>query len=350
MAKAKKALNDTPPWLWPTLLLASLLVPFAAISVGSLSIPITEVMMTLLPQAWTPSSLADSPSQLTYTVVWELRLPRTLMAMLAGASLAMSGFVLQSVTRNPLADPYLFGISSGASFGAVVTLTGAFGAASLWLPIGAFVGALLAITIVIALMGRQSYRQAERMLLAGVAVSFLFSALSSGLIYGADANAIASVLFWNMGSVARVQWQQLWQPASALLIALLFFLWNRRSIEALAAGDEAAHSLGVKVAQTRIAALVMAALVTAIVVSLCGGIGFVGLVIPHLVRLLNRACGWQMSWLQHLLVSLALGAIFLVVVDAMARLILPMQELPLGVITASIGSIFFIYLLGRVRS
>ncbi|GLP98126.1 FecCD family ABC transporter permease [Paraferrimonas sedimenticola] len=333
-------LDNAPAWLWPSLLLLLIAAPLFSITQGAIALDLGQVWGALV-----------EPTQqgLSQSVVWQLRLPRVVMAMIAGAALASAGFVLQSVTRNPLADPYLFGISSGASFGAVVTITGAFGASVWWLPAGAFAGAVLAIGLVLGLMGQAGYRQAERMLLAGVAVSFLFSALSAGLIYGADTNAIASVLFWNMGSVARVEWSQLWLPSSALVIALGWFLWQRRAIEAMACGDEAAHTLGVRVRRVRVQALLMAALVTSAVVALCGGIGFVGLVVPHLVRLMNRGFGWRLSWLQHLLCSVGLGAIFLVLVDTLARLLLPAQELPLGVITASIGSIFFIYLLGRVR-
>ncbi|MBT1444388.1 iron ABC transporter permease [Shewanella sp. JM162201] len=302
---------------------------------------------------------APLPADVAYLdsrILLELRLPRILLAFVCGAGLALSGWALQLVTRNPLADPYLFGISAGASLGAIVvlSLTAGVGASSaaaaagmaasdswlsvLTLPTGAFVGASVSVLLVLALSGFGLQSQVERMLLSGVATSFLFSALGSLVLYFSSPQVTASLLFWSLGSFARAAWDTLMVPWLVFGLFVLFLLINRRELLAMSAGDETAHSLGVPVARLRIISLLMCSLMTAVLVASCGGIGFVGLMIPHIVRLMFPAR-------QSLMIVAMLGGLLMVWVDVLARALLPSQELPVGVITAVLGSGFFLVLL-----
>ncbi|WP_299491306.1 iron ABC transporter permease [uncultured Shewanella sp.] len=287
----------------------------------------------------------NEPVGLKDRIIIELRLPRVLLALIAGAGLSIAGSVLQTVTRNPLADPYLFGISSGASFGAVVVLTllgqgvlSHYGLTWIGLPIGALIGAGLSVFIVLSMCGNDVGRQVERMLLSGVAVSFMFGALSSLMLYFSSPQAAASVLFWSLGSFAKATWSGLMLPALVVVCCTAIILLFQRSIIAMKMGDETAHTLGINVSLLRLGMLILCSVITATLVASCGGIGFVGLMIPHIIRLLFPG---QLS----LILTGALGGIFMIWVDVVARTLLSYQELPVGIITAVIGSIFFLFIL-----
>ncbi|MCL1126889.1 FecCD family ABC transporter permease [Shewanella surugensis] len=280
-------------------------------------------------------------------IIMELRLPRVLLAFVAGAGLSVAGSVLQTVTRNPLADPYLFGISSGASFGAVVVLTllgqgvlSSHGVGWIGLPLGAFIGAGLSVFIVLSMCGNDVGRQVERMLLSGVAVSFMFGALSSLLLYFSSPQAAASVLFWSLGSFAKATWSGLMLPVIVVISCTGIILLFKRQIIAMKMGDETAHTLGINVSLLRLGMLSVCSVITAVLVASCGGIGFVGLMIPHIVRLLFPG---QLS----LMLTAMLGGIFMIWIDVLARTLLSYQELPVGIITAVIGSTFFLFVLRR---
>jgi len=274
-------------------------------------------------------------------IVLELRFPRIILAFLAGAGLSLSGAVLQTVTRNPLADPYLFGISSGASFGAVLVIA-SVGAASSMVSItgGAFLGGALSVLLVVSLAGMGV--QIERMLLAGVAVQFMFSSATSLVLYLSDPQAAASLLFWILGSFTRASWDNLLLPFVVITFCLVVFLAFTRPLRAILAGDESAKSLGVEVYRLRIGMLLLSSLLTATLVASCGGIGFVGLMVPHIVRriLINQS--------QYILIGSAIfGGIFMIWVDVLARMLMENSELPVGVITAAMGSMFFLLVLKR---
>ncbi|MCG9768210.1 iron ABC transporter permease [Pseudoalteromonas piscicida] len=280
------------------------------------------------------------PNVLQQRVVVELRLPRTLLAMSAGAGLAIAGLILQTVTRNPLADPYLFGISSGASFG-VVVLIALFGAqSSLMMSGAAFVGSLLSILLLLFVANRNALQQVETMLLAGVALSFLFSAFTSLLLYWSDPQAISAILFWNLGSFARASWQWLWLPCLVVLLSFITLLVMRRPLNALLLGDESATTLGVNVGRVRIGMLLLSSLLTAVLVAACGGVGFVGLMIPHIVRFFI-----SQAKVIGLVATALCGSLLMLWVDVLSRTLIDNQELPVGVITAAIGSAFFLALL-----
>jgi len=323
----------------PTLLLA-LLIPLAVISpliaivLGTADISLAEVIgaigrtITALIQTESNTSLADR-------IIIELRMPRALMAMVCGAGLAVSGSVLQSVTRNPLADPYLFGISAGASLGAILALTG--GLTLLPLPASAFLGSLIAVAVVVV-MARDG--QVETLVLSGVAISFLLSSIANLILYFGDPQAMQAVLFWSLGSFSRATWSTLMIPASIVITATIIIYQFQRPLQALMAGDESAHTQGVAVLPLRLGMLILTALMTSSLVAACGGIGFVGLMVPHIVRMLIGS-----ATSSSLIATALLGGVLMVWVDLLARLILPSQELPVGVMTAMLGSVFFIGLL-----
>ncbi|WP_338591935.1 iron ABC transporter permease [Shewanella khirikhana] len=331
-------------YLLAALILACLVSPALASMFGAADIHFSEAMSVYL-----HALIGERPADVPYLdsrILLELRLPRILLAFVCGAGLALAGWALQLVTRNPLADPYLFGISSGASLGAIVVMSlgslfgGAFveAADGISLPLGAFAGASASVLMVLALSGFGLQSQVERMLLSGVAISFLFGALGSLLLYFSSPQVTASLLFWSLGSFARASWDLLWLPWTIFGVFVGFLSVMRRQLLALSAGDETAHGLGVPVARLRIISLLMCSLMTAVLVASCGGIGFVGLMIPHITRLMFPGR-------QSLMIVVLMGGLFMMWVDVLARSLLPAQELPVGVITAVIGSGFFLLLL-----
>jgi iron complex transport system permease protein len=284
----------------------------------------------------------------TDTIVWLIRLPRVLLAGIVGASLAMVGVALQAVTANRLADPHLLGVSSGATLGAVAAtlfLGAIFGPFTLSLM--AFFGALLATAMVIALAHRRGRLDSDRLLLSGVAVSFVMLAAANLLLYLGDQRAASSILFWTLGGVGLARWSLLGVPASLAFLGGILLLGRRRELNALMTGDLAAVSLGVPVSRMRWEIFLVSALVTGAMVAVSGAIGFVGLVTPHLCRPLVGAEHGRL-----LPVSALGGAILLIWADVAARTLIAPEDLPIGVVTALLGGTFFIVLMrfgGRSR-
>lgn len=319
------------PWLRIStsilLLLASIA---AALQLGPVALPLWDIFQ------------GSPENPVNAEIFWQLRLPRVLLAGLAGAALAICGALLQLLSRNSLADPYLFGVVSGAALGAT--------ACTVWfpqlsLPVAAFAGALFAIMLVLALArraARHGMQSISTLLLTGLAVSFFCSALASLLLYQADSFAANRIMFWLMGSLSRANWPAVQLIALTLLLTLMVCALGRRQLAALHWSDEMAQSLGVAVQRWRFLLLILCALLTAVVVAYCGGIGFVGLMVPHLVRLMFGG-----HVLTLLFGSAVFGAIFLIWVDSGARMLLAPQELPLGILTALCGSVFFLLLLSR---
>jgi iron complex transport system permease protein len=262
-------------------------------------------------------------------IVWNLRMPRTLLAAVCGAGLAVCGTVMQSLLRNPLADPFVLGVSSGASTGAVAVVVLGVGGGAMSLSAGAFLGALLSFALV----------------LSGVAAMQLFSALTSFIVLtSADAETTRGVLFWLLGSLTGADWGQVLLCAVVLAVVLVVCLGYARTLDAFAFGDEAAAGLGVQVARTRLVLLSLTALLTAALVSCAGAIGFVGLVLPHATRALTGS-----GHARLLPVTALTGAVFLVWVDTVARTVLDPQEVPVGVVTSLIGVPAFVAILYRGR-
>jgi len=282
----------------------------------------------------------DAPDRLTDAIVWELRTPRTLTAAVVGAGLGLAGAVMQSLTRNPLADPYLLGLSSGASLGAVAVLVLGLAVA---LPAAAFVGALAALALSLAIARAAGSLTPTRMVLAGLAVSQLCAAATSVVIFWtATGDSYREIVTWLLGSVAGADWGSVGLSAVALVVVGLALLASAPTLDAFAFGDTAAASLGVHVERTRWSLLAAVALLTGAMVAVSGAIGFVGLVLPHGVRLVLGAPH------RRLLPAVALtGAVFLVWADTLARTVFDPRELPVGVVTALVGVPVFVVLLRR---
>ena len=329
------------------LCLLALVVSFSSLAFGAIEIGLSGLI------EWMASLFGfdSTVDNIHVRIVEELRLPRMILAFLTGAGLSLAGAVLQMVTRNPLADPYLFGISSGASFGAVLviaTLSGSSvflaeqGLLQLGITGGAFLGSALSVILVLAFAGNGM--QIERMLLAGVAVSFMFASATSLVLYHIDANAVATLLFWTMGSFTRANWENLNLPIVIVVACLIVFLGFSRQMRTALAGDENAISLGVNIHKLRIYMLLLSSLMTATLVAHTGGIGFVGLMIPHIIRRLFHHYQRYFLWS-----CVIFGGCFMVWVDVLARTLMDDSELPIGVITAAIGSIFFLLVLKHKR-
>ncbi|WP_225631380.1 FecCD family ABC transporter permease [Streptomyces solaniscabiei] len=281
----------------------------------------------------------------TYQIIWQIRTPRVLLAALVGAGLSAVGVAIQAMVRNALADPFVLGVSSGASVGAVgVTVTGGLAALGLYaVSVGAFAGALVASLLVYAASSSRGALSPPRLVLTGVAMSLGFQAVMSLIIYFApDSEATSMVLYWTMGSFGAATWGVLPVVSVVVLAGLVVLYGYGRTLDVLSLGDETAASLGFDPDRNRKVLLVLVSLVTGVMVAVSGAIAFVGLVMPHVVRMVVGA-----THARVLAVAPLVGAIFMVWVDLAARTLVAPRELPLGVITALVGVPVFIALMRR---
>lgn len=255
----------------------------------------------------------------------------------------MVGAVLQTATRNDLADPFLFGLSSGASAGAVLVITQVGDALGVWsLPIAAFCGGIISASAVLFLFSMQKKRGDNNIVLCGLAISFLFGAVTSFLIYSGDQRAASSILFWTMGGLGLARWDNLFFAAVGVLCLVILLLKRYRELDTLLVSEQTTHSLGINVHRLQSEVFLCCAFCTASIVSLTGVIGFIGLMVPHLVR--------PFSGMTHKLALplIALwGAVILLLGDVVSRTVLAPQELPVGIVTAALGGVFVLYLVWR---
>ena len=316
-----------------------------AISVGAVQIPLGTVWGVFLNKL-VPGLVEPTWSQGREAIVWEIRFPRALLAMMVGAGLAMVGACLQAVTRNPLADPHLLGISSGGAFGAILALlhTGLF-IGLLTVPLLAFLGALGATAIVLGISRFTEATSADRLVLAGVAVSFIIMAGANVLIFLGDPRATHVVVFWMLGGLGLAQWSQLLYPLAVLVLCATWLMLRARDLNAMTVGDETASTLGIPVARFRLSVFVAGALITGVMVAFSGIIGFVGLMVPHVVRMLVGG-----NYHRVLPGSALLGAVFLLWADIVARTVMAPEDMPIGIVTGLVGGIFFVWLLRRKRA
>ena len=321
------------------LLLISLSI---AVSVGAVSVPASTVW-GILANKVSPDLFAPIWSEGREAIVWEIRFPRALLAMMVGSGLAIVGAALQAVTRNPLADPHLLGISSGGAFGAIFALlhSGLF-LGLLTVPLLAFAGALLATAIVLGVSRIADATSADRLVLAGVAVSFIIMAAANGLIFLGDPRASHTVVFWMLGGLGLAQWSQLIYPLVILVASGAWLMCRTTQLNAMTIGDETAVTLGISVARFRLVVFVIGALITGVMVAFSGIIGFVGLMVPHIARILVGG-----NYTRVLPASAMIGAIFLFWADIPARTVMAPEDMPIGIVTGLIGGIFFVWLLGR---
>ncbi|MDQ0982098.1 FecCD family ABC transporter permease [Pseudomonas synxantha] len=322
-----------------TLLLLALL---AGVAIGETAISPQVVLKVLANKLWAAGFVLDPIDE---GVVWNYRLTRALVAAACGAGLATCGVILQSLLRNPLADPYLLGISAGASTGAVLVALIGVGGGLVSLSAGAFVGAMAAFALVILLARASgSSNGTGQIILAGIAGSQLFNALTAFLITkSASSEQARGIMFWLLGNLSGVRWPSVWLAVPVAIVGLTVCLWHRRALDAFTFGSDSAASLGIPVRRVQFVLVACAALVTAVMVSIVGSIGFVGLVIPHAVRLL---LGTGHS---RLLPASALGgALFLIAADVLSRTLIKGQVIPVGVVTALVGApVFALILIGR---
>lgn len=282
-------------------------------------------------------------SEIRANVVWELRLPRALTAAMVGGGLAMVGAVMQTLMRNPMADPYLLGISSGASLGAVSIIVAGVGGGMIAVSGGAFFGALGSFVLVLAIAQRAGRIQADRVILAGVAIAALFAACTSFvIIWVANPQATQEAQFWLSGSLAAARFASVSTVVWVLVPAVVICLWASRALNAFAFGPDAAAGLGIDVNRVRWLLLVTCSLLTGVLVAVSGAIGFVGLLVPHAVRFLVGVDHRRL-----LPVAVVVGGLFLLWVDVAARTMFEPREMPVGIMTAIIGVPVFIWQLRR---
>lgn len=325
-------------WMWTGAGLLVVAVAVAGILVGQVTVPVGEVWQVLATHLF---GARPSARGMAEQIVWEVRLPRVLGGIVVGIALAVTGVVIQAVVRNALGDAYVIGVTPGASLGAVAAIV-LLGAGSLGITAAAFAGAIAAFLVIIALARRGGGWAPGRVILSGVAIGYLLAAATYFLQIMATPTQLQRALFWTLGSVAGVGWEDLPLLTIVTVLGCGWMLLRARWLDALAASPELARSQGVPVGRFQLELMGIAALITACVVSIVGGIGFVGLVIPHAARFFVGA-----SHRRVLLESLLLGAAFLPAVDILARTVLAPTELPIGIITAAVGAPLFIAQLAR---
>lgn len=312
-----------------------------AISIGEIAIPVRTVIEAISNRAL-GTTFEINPIQ--EGVIWDYRLSRALVAACCGVALALSGTILQALLRNPLAEPYVLGISAGASTGAVAVMILGFGSGVLSLSGGAFVGGAVAFALV-ALLATKSGGSSDRIILAGVAGSQLFNALTSYIVTtSANAEQARGVMFWLLGNLGGVRWPDVYLAAPVALLGFVVCIFYGRALDAFMFGTDAAATLGVPIRRVRLVLFGLTALMTATMVSIVGSIGFVGLVIPHVARFIVGHSHGRL-----LPASVMIGAIFMILADIISRTIIPQQILPIGVVTALVGAPAFALILYRAR-
>lgn len=318
-----------------------LLALWLGASIGETSIPMEVVAKTVANRLWQAGYPLDAIDE---GIIWNYRLSRAVVAACCGAALALSGVVLQSLLRNPLADPYILGISAGASTGAVGVAILGFGAGMLTMPLGAFLGALVAFALV-TLLALRAGRGNSAIILAGVAGSQLFNALTSFIVTkAANAEQARGIMFWLLGNLSGVRWPDVSLALPVAILGLVVCLWHARALDAFTFGAESAASLGIPVRRVYVVLTGISALMTAVMVSIVGSIGFIGLVIPHAARLVVGVRHGRL-----LPAAAIIGAIFMIAADILSRTIIAGQVLPIGVITALFGAPAFALILSQRR-
>ena len=332
-------------WLAPVILGLTILTGTA---IGETRLPFATVLQTLANHLWGGSYPVDG---IEAGIIWSYRLPRAIIAACCGAGLALTGVVLQALLRNPLADPYLMGLSAGASTGAVLVTVAGVGGGAISMSLGALTGALLAFGCVVVLAhavsggagGGRATQAAAAIILAGIAGSQMFNALTAFTIArSANAEQARGIMFWLMGNLSGVRWEDVAACAVVCFLGGGLCFWHRRGLDAFTFGADGAASLGINVPALRGSLITATAIMVGVLVSKVGAIGFVGLVVPHAMRFL---VGTRHDRLVP--ASALAGAVFLVAADVISRVIVPGQVLPIGVVTALVGAPAFALILVR---
>ncbi|MGL4731187.1 MAG: FecCD family ABC transporter permease [Clostridium sp.] len=318
-----------------------------AITVGSVDVNSSDLFKIVSNKITGKEIFEKTWSNSIENIIWQLRLPRTLLAGIVGAGLALSGILMQALTKNVLADPYILGISSGASTGAVISilLGSSLSIPFLSIHLGAFLGALLSSILVFILSSKGGKFSSSSLVLTGVAVASVFSAITNFIMFKAeDVRKLYSVMFWMTGSLAGAKWDDLALAIIVLIIASIISITIHKTLDAMLLGEDAAITLGVNIKLFKKIIIVTSTLLTGIMVSLSGIIGFVGLVIPHICRTIAGSIHKKLIPL-----TILLGSLFLIWADILGRVIGSSEELPIGVVTAIIGAPFFLCLLRKSK-
>ena len=322
-----------------------ILVLCSSVFIGAVDIPFETVIRIMIYKIFGIGDVSDIPTYMI-SIVWRLYAPRALLGLVVGVGLAMAGVVMQAMVQNPLADPYILGISSGASLGATfaILMGGTVLAGTVFASFGieafAFIGAMATSALVFILSSIGGKMTTTKLILSGVIISSLCGAFSNLIVYiEPDAEGMRSLTFWLMGSLSTVDFDTVTQCSIAVLIGLVFFVTQPRNLNAMLLGDSAATTLGVNLSSLRKIYIIVTSFIIAIIVCKCGIIGFVGLIIPHLTRGLVGTNHWKL-----LPVAIFIGAIFIMVADIVART-LASSEIPIGIITSLCGAPVFAYIM-----
>ncbi|MFV0241620.1 MAG: FecCD family ABC transporter permease [Lacrimispora sphenoides] len=331
------------------LLVAVVATVVISVSIGQVSIPFQQSFKILIHQL-TGGQIGDESelvNRMFADIIWQIRFPRVLLAMIVGAGLALCGVVMQASVQNPLADPYILGISSGGALGATFSIMLGFGAGGMLGEFGvatwAFIGALSAAALVLVLASIGGKTSSVKLVLAGTVINALCSASSNFIIYFAkNSEGIRSVSFWTMGSLTSAEWDTLPLVSAVVIAAIIFFLFQSRVMNTMLMGEETAITLGVNLNFYRRLYMVISSVVTGVLVSSCGIIGFVGLIIPHIVRSIVGSDHKRL-----VPAAILFGGLFMMWTDIFARTVIPNGEMPIGIVTSLFGAPVFMYILIR---
>lgn len=345
MTSAIRTVKYRSRLLFIATLIALVIVAIIAMTMGSASISPSQIIQILKDHILSNNTSAHYSQAQAY-IIWNLRFPRVLTAILAGMMLSASGVVFQAVFRNPMADPYVLGISSGASFG--VALATFFGIMPVWagawaVPIAAWIGAMGATALIFVINGRQREKEVS-LLLTGIALNFLLSAVVTLMMY-LHQEQLERVLFWTMGSLNTAAWTKLGVLFIASILTIIPLFFSHREMDLLLLDEASARGIGLSSQTWRILLLSIATLLAATCVAFCGTIGFLGLMAPHIVRLIVGPGHKRL-----LPCSMAFGALLLLCADTLSRTVMGATELPVGVITSIAGAPVFLLLLKRQSS
>ncbi|WP_136487144.1 iron ABC transporter permease [Vibrio sp. H11] len=323
-------------WMWVLGITLLFSIFLFSLMCGSMTFSVQQVWDGM-------AAIGSQEMSMTSRILLDLRVPRALLAIIAGTGLAIVGALLQTATRNDLADPFLFGLSSGASAGAVLVITRLGDLLGIWsLPIAAFSGGLVSAAAVIMLFSMQKKRGNDNLVLCGLAISFLFGAMTSFLIYSGDQRAASSILFWTMGGLGLARWDNLLFALLGVAVVVLLSIKRYRALDTLLVGDQTIHSLGMNVHRLRSEIFICCAFCTAAIVAITGVVGFIGLMVPHLIRPFSG-----MTHKRALPLVALWGAVMMSLGDVLSRTLLAPQELPVGIITAAVGGVFVLYLVWK---
>lgn len=316
-----------------------------ALHLGTIKVPVLGGLQSIWQGLGIPVTVTNPLEPEQEAVLWYIRMPRILIGLMVGASLALAGAVMQGIFSNPLADPGIMGVSAGASLGAVIAISlGLTSMGMFYMPMFAFVGAFMAVSITILLTMRGGRVETATLLLAGVAISMLLGAFTSGILTLMNEYRLREFLFWMVGGLDFRRWEHVFLAIGPFLIGTTILITLGRQLNVLVLGDTEAKALGVPVMLYRLIFLFLASFITATAVCVSGAIGFVGLIIPHIVRIL---VGPDHRVL--LPVSALAGALFLIFSDTLGRVLAAPSEIRVGIMTALLGAPYFLYLLRRVR-